>query len=282
MSIWIALIGLFALVAYASNRFSLQSVSLSLIAALAVLYAVAPSPGELSVSSAFSGFASEALITIVALMVLGKSLIVTGALQPVAGLLANALAKTPRLAFLAVLISGFSLSGFLNDTPVVVMLLPILLGAATSAGSSAGTMLMPMNYAVILGGMMTAIGTSTNLLVNGLSADNGGPAFKFFDFYLVALPAAALGLVYLMVVAPWLLRSSSGAGEAAPEEVFLSSVRLDQDNKFVGQTISALGTALGRQVRLKHFMRAGREMMRFPTARLVAGDMLIRREQQPI
>jgi len=275
VSIWIALISVLALVAYASNRFTLQSVSLTLIAALAVLYSLAPNPGELSVSSAFSGFASEALITIVALMVLGKSLIVTGALQPVANLLGNALAKTPTIAFLAVLVGGFSLSGFLNDTPVVVMLLPILLGAAASAGRSASSMLMPMNYAVILGGMMTAIGTSTNLLVNGLSADNGGPSFKFFDFYMVALPAAALGLVYLMFVAPLLLRSSGSADEAPAEEVFLSSVRLNQDNKFVGQTVSALSTTLGQQVRLKHLVRAGREVMRFPTARLAAGDMLI-------
>ncbi|MFK7963370.1 MAG: SLC13 family permease [Burkholderiaceae bacterium] len=275
MSIWIAFISVFALVAYASNRFSLQSVSLSLIAALAILYAVHPNPGTLSVSNAFSGFASEALITIVALMVLGKSLIVTGALQPVANLLGDALSRTPQLAFLAVLVGGFALSGFLNDTPVVVMLLPILLGAAASAGRSAGSMLMPMNYAVILGGMMTAIGTSTNLLVNGLSADNGGPSFKFFDFYLVALPAAALGLVYLMFIAPLLLRNSNQKEDGPAEEVFLSSVRLNQDNKFVGQTVSSLRTALGQQVQLKHLVRGGREVMRFPTARLDRGDMLV-------
>ncbi len=275
--IWVTLIGLCALAAYASNKFSLQSVSLALIAALGLLYALSSDGGATvpPVAAAFSGFASQALITIVALMVLGKALILTGALQPLANLLARALGRFPRLAFMAVLVGGFGLSGFLNDTPVVVMLLPIVVGAAANAGGSAGPMLMPMNYAVILGGMMTAIGTSTNLLVVGLSVDNGGPGFEFFDFYLVALPAAALGLVYLMVVAPWLLRHGTGSAEGQDEEIFLSSLRITADSKMIGKSVRQLQAMLGQQTRLRHLMRAGREVMRFPTVGLRDGDMLI-------
>ncbi len=275
--IWVSLIGLAALLAYASNRFSLQSISLALIAALGLLYALAgtQAQGVPPVTAAFSGFASEALITIVALMVLGRALILTGALQPLANLLAKALTRYPRLAFMAVLIGGFGLSGFLNDTPVVMMLLPIVVGAAASTGGSAGTMLMPMNYAVILGGMMTAIGTSTNLLVVGLSRDNGGPGFEFFDFYLIALPAAALGLAYLMLVAPWLLRHSAGPDGATDDEIFLSSLRIPSDSKLAGQSLRQLQAVLGKQVRVRHLVRAGREIMRFPTVTLRAGDMLI-------
>lgn len=276
MTTWVVIIGVCSLIAYASNRFSLQSVSLALIGALGVLYSLNADQADAPpLASAFSGFASEALITIVALMVLGKALIVTGALQPVATLLSRAMAQFPRFAFLGVLVGGFGLSGFLNDTPVVVMLLPIVVGAAASVGGSPRAMLMPMNYAVILGGMMTAIGTSTNLLVNALSADNGGPRFDFFDFYLIALPGAALGLVYLMTVAPWLLRKGAGAPGDNEDEIFLSSMRLGGNSKLAGSSLRELRAVLGQQVKLRHLVRAGRELVRFPTARLQAGDMLI-------
>ena len=87
MTVWITLILVLSLVAYASNRISLQSISLAVISALALVYALAPADAGNSypITAAFSGFASQALVAIVALMVLGKSLIVSGALQPVSG-----------------------------------------------------------------------------------------------------------------------------------------------------------------------------------------------------
>lgn len=273
--IWIVLILIGSLVAYASNRFTLQSISLGVICGLALVYALAPAGMSESVAPAFSGFASQALVAIVALMILGRALIVTGALQPVSTLLSAALARVPRLAFVAVIVGGFAISGFLNDTPVVVMLLPILLGAAEQAGRTPGGMLMPMNFAVIIGGMMTAIGTSTNLLVNGLSADNGGPRFSFFDFYLVALPAALLGLAYLVVVAPWLLRGRGDAPQAEATTRFLATFRLGDDSALVGKTLNHLRTQLGKKVSLRHLMRRGREVARFPSVGLRSGDMLI-------
>ncbi|MEZ5726656.1 MAG: SLC13 family permease [Burkholderiaceae bacterium] len=175
MATWLTLLLLASLVAYASNRFSLQSVSLALIGALAVLYAFLP--GTPAPTQAFTGFASEALVAIVGLMVLGRVLIMTGAMSPVSLLLSGALEHYPKAAFAAVLLGGFAMSGFLNDTPVVLLLIPLLVGAAERAGSNAARMLLPMNYAVILGGMMTAIGTSTNLLVSALSGSAGGPSW---------------------------------------------------------------------------------------------------------
>ncbi|MGB7298783.1 MAG: SLC13 family permease [Burkholderiaceae bacterium] len=280
MTVWVTLILLASLAAYASNRFSLQSISLAVITALALVYALVSGNGPDGttanpVAAAFSGFASEALVAIVALMVLGKSLIVSGALQPVSTLLSSALTSFPKLAFSAVLVGGFAISGFLNDTPVVVMLMPIILGAAAQTGASAGAMLMPMNYAVILGGMMTAIGTSTNLLVNALSADNGGPRFDFFDFYLIALPAAAVGLVYLLTVAPWLLRNADRAAPTEEEALFLTSLQVTADSAVVDAMLYEIKGKLGRNVTIRHLMRSDREVTRFPTARVRRGDMLI-------
>lgn len=275
MTTQITLILVLSLVAYASNRVSLQTVSLAVIGALALVYTFAPADGAIPITAAFSGFASEALIAIVALMVLGKSLIVSGSLQPVSVLLSGALTRFPKAAFAAVLVGGFSISGFLNDTPVVVMLLPIIIGAAAQTGTSAGSMLLPMNYAVILGGMMTAIGTSTNLLINALSADNGGPKFDFFDFYLVALPGAAIGLVYLLTVAPWLLRNTATDTQDDDDEQFLSSFRVTDESPVVNKMLFEARRRLGNQVTIRHLMRNNREMTRFPTVSLHDGDVLI-------
>ncbi|MEZ5660449.1 MAG: SLC13 family permease [Burkholderiaceae bacterium] len=268
---WVVLILAGSLFAYASNRFSLQSISLAVICALALVYGLAPGPMQGPVTPAFSGLASEALVAIVGLMVLGKALMMTGALRPLATALSALLARVPRAAFILVLVGGFAISGFLNDTPVVVMLLPVLLGAAAQASKPAGPMLMPMNYAVILGGMMTAIGTSTNLLVNGLSGANGGPTFDFFDFYLIALPAALLGLSYLVLVAPRLLRRSGEQPRPESATRFLATLRIDASSPLVDKPLYKLRKQLGGQVAFRHLMRRHREMARFPTLRAARG-----------
>ncbi|MEZ5653521.1 MAG: SLC13 family permease [Burkholderiaceae bacterium] len=264
-----------SLIAYASNRISLQSISLAVICSLAVIYGLDDKPDDGSLLPAFSGFASEALVAIVGLMVLGKTLMMSGALRPVAALLSGALTRVPRLAFIAVLAGGLAISGFLNDTPVVVMLLPILLGATAQIGRPAGGMLLPMNYAVILGGMMTAIGTSTNLLVNGLSADNGGPRFGFFDFYLITLPTVLLGLAYLVLVAPRLLRGAGNEPRQEAQTRFLVSLRIDAESPLIDKPIYALRKRLPASVTLRHLMRNEREIARFPTVALRADDRLV-------
>ena len=119
-------------------------------------------------------------------MVLGQGLVRTGALVPLGNLLGLVWKKNAALAFLMTLLVGAALSAFVNNTPVVVLLLPILIGVCIKNNSSPATVLMPMGFATLVGGMATSIGTSTNLLVVNLSAELGGPQFGMFDF---AFPA---------------------------------------------------------------------------------------------
>ena len=103
---------------------------------------------------------------------------------------------------LGVLVLCAAASGIVNDTPIVVLMMPVLVGAALRAKSSPARTLLPMNYAVLIGGMGTTIGTSTNLIVVAIAADLGVRRFEMFDFIHVTALAAIGGILYLWLVLP--------------------------------------------------------------------------------
>jgi Na+/H+ antiporter NhaD/arsenite permease-like protein len=109
----------------------------------------------------FAGFGNEALIAICALMMLGKALEKTGALQPLATVVGRAWSNRPVLALLVTLVAGAVLSAFMNNTPIVVLLMPILVGVTLRVKLPVSGIMLPMGLATIIGGMSTTIGTST-------------------------------------------------------------------------------------------------------------------------
>ena len=192
----------------ARGRLSVELASLVLLAALALLFQLFPySRGDrvLRATDMFFGFGHEALIAIACLMIHGHALVATGALEPLARLLGRLWAWSRHLALLAVLSVSMALSSVLNDTTVVVLMIPILVSVALRTGSAPSKTLMPMNFAVLVGGMTTTIGTSTNLLVVSIAADLGAADLHMFDFAHVAMTAAAPALLYLWLIAPRLL-----------------------------------------------------------------------------
>ena len=212
-----------ALVFYAMARelAPITVVSLCIIALLALGFQIFPYSGPrgtLEPTDFFDGFGHEALVAICSLMVLGRGLVMTGALEPLARALAAIWKLNPTLAIFAVLVTCLGLSGVLNDTPIVVLMTPVLLSLAARTQSSAGPLLMPMNFAVLIGGTATAIGTSTNLLVVSLAADLGAKRFGMFEFTPLVMIAAVPALLYLLIVAPRLLRGSGKSTDTAAKE----------------------------------------------------------------
>jgi Na+/H+ antiporter NhaD/arsenite permease-like protein len=137
-------------------RMRIEATSLILLATLTAGFSVFPfvgASGPLTPHKLFAGFGHEALIAICALMVLGRGLMLTAALEPVASRLATIWDRHPSLARGIVIVSCALASGFLNDTPIVVLMIPVLAGIALRTGQSASTLLMPMNFAVLIGGM---------------------------------------------------------------------------------------------------------------------------------
>ncbi len=153
----------------------------------------------------FAGFGHEALIAVCALMVLGQGLVRTGALEPIGRLLGRLWARAPFISLLATLTIGAILSAFVNNTPIVVLLLPILISVCLRTSSSAASVLMPMGFATLVGGMATTVGTSTHLLVVSVARGLGLDPIGMFDFVLPAAIAGGVAILYLWLIAPRLL-----------------------------------------------------------------------------
>lgn len=198
---------------FANSKVRVEIVSLLLIAVLALLFYLWPIEDEganAGIEIAFGGFAHEALIAICCLMILGRGLVVTGALEPAARLLTRLWTYNRLAGLLVTLVAAALMSMIVNDTPVLVLLLPLLLNLATRIGASASKTLMPVNCAILIGGMATTIGTSTNLLVVSIAADLGLPPMGVFDFTGIALLGGLVALPYLWLVMPRLLPANGG------------------------------------------------------------------------
>ena len=263
------------------NRWSISTISLGLLAAMPLGFTLFPlviDGQAINPSRFFAGFASPALVAICALMIVGHGLVVTGALEPVARRLANLVVRHPSTALLAVLVLAASVSGVVNDTPVVVLLIPLLLAASRQAKVPSAGLLLPMNYAVLIGGMATTIGTSTNLIIVAIAVSLGVRPFGLFDWFGLVAIAAVPALAYLWLVAPRLLRHVPALVEDLSDDVFDAELHIDEDSPLAGKPLSAaLGSAENR-VQLVGLRRGQRTLPPLPSRLLHVGDRLVIRE----
>jgi di/tricarboxylate transporter len=224
-------------IAYARGRLGTEIVSLLTIAVIAVGLYFFPLPHTEptdGLALAFSGFGHYALITICALMVMGRALVVTGALDPAARLLERVFKYNQQLGLLLSLAAAICLSMGINDTTVVVLLMPIFVSLAARGGLPASKTLIPLNAAVMIGGMATTIGTSTNILVVSIARDLGMRPMSVFHFTPVVLAAALVAFPYLWLVMPRLLHDNSPEGLQAPRR-FHARLRVPAGSDLVGK-----------------------------------------------
>lgn len=208
------LLALLVFYAFATERARTEIISLSTIAAIALGLYLFPLPDAApneGLALAFQGFGHPALITICALMVMGRGLVVSGALEPATRLLRRVWQFNHQIGLLVTILLAFGMSMTVNDTPVLVLLLPILLQLGSQGGMPPSKTLIPVNAAVLIGGMATTIGTSTNLLVVSIAQDLGMKPFSIFEFAPLVAIAALVALPYVWLVMPRLL------GNNAPE-----------------------------------------------------------------
>lgn len=256
----------------------LETTSLFVLVTLTVGFHVFPyeRDGEVvAPTSFFLGFGHEALVTISALMILGRGLVTTGALEPVARGLSRVWNVRPGAAMLAMLIFCATMSGVMNDTPIVVLMMPILVSVALRTGSSPAKSLLPMNYAVLIGGMCTTIGTSTNLLVVAIAADLGLRRFGIFDFTPMAAIAAVGGLLYLWLILPRLIPArESPISDAAPR-LFRAVLHLKEQGFADGKTVMEVRKRTDDRMLIERIEREENlSLAKLPTATLHAGDRL--------
>ncbi len=197
---------------FVRGRMSIEIVSLLAIAIIAVGLYFYPMPHTQPTDGlqlAFAGFGHYALITICALMVMGRGLVVTGALEPVARILERVFKFNLQTGLLLSLVLAFFLSMGVNNTPVLVLLIPIFVTLAARGAMPASKTLMPLNASSLLGGLATTIGTSTNILVVAIAVDLGMPRMGVFHFTPIVLMASLVALPYIWLVMPRMLRDNS-------------------------------------------------------------------------
>ena len=238
----VLLLVVFALFLFSRDRIPLETSSLVVLAALAVGFQLFPYTGPdgrtLSPTDFYLGFGHQALVAVCALMILGQGLIRSGALEPIGRMLAIAWKNSPALSMLATLLVCAILSAFINNTPIVVMLLPILIGVAIRTGQSPSGILLPVGLISIVGGMSTTIGTSTNLLVVSVAADMGVASFQMFDFILPAAIAGAVAVLYLWLIAPRLLPERQVPMQSSAKRLYTAQIRLSKTSEATGMNLA--------------------------------------------
>ncbi|MCG2635240.1 MAG: SLC13 family permease [Gammaproteobacteria bacterium] len=262
-----------ALYLFSREGLPLELSALGLLAVMTTGFALFPYH-EFEPTLLFYGFANEALIAVCALMVLGQGLVRTGGLEPVGRLLGKLWGRAPRLSFLAVLVVAATLSAFVNNTPVVVLLLPILISVCIRSGSSPAAVLMPMGFATLVGGMATTIGTSTNLLVVSVAADLGLEPFGMFDFVAPAAIAASVGTVYLWLIAPRLLPDRKMELVDGSPRLFEARLLLPDESLACGKSLADVVALTGGEMRVMRIRRGETFITPLPDVVLRPGDRL--------
>jgi di/tricarboxylate transporter len=267
-----------ALFLFTRERIPLETSSLAVLVLLAVGFQLFPYQHDgvpVQAVDFFHGFGHEALIAVSALMIAGQGLVRTGSLEPVGRTLARFWAVSPMFSLLLTLLAGAVLSAFVNNVPIVVLLLPILVSVSLRTRRPASDILMPMGFATLVGGMSTSIGTSTNLLVVSVAADMGLRRLQMFDFVLPAVLAGGLAIMFLWLVAPRLLPRREAHMEDTSPRIFTATLHVDEDSFADGKTLAEVMEKTGNKLRIEQIQRdTGTGITPLPDALLKAGDRL--------
>ncbi len=277
-----------ALGAYVWEKWSMELTSLGTICVILIffqLFPVPPGPDQtsgLDAARILQGFANPALIAVLALLIMGQGLIRTGILDRGAEwFLDHVRKKIPFfLAVLAALIVVGAISGFLNNTPVVVIFIPIMQAMAQRYGISPSQVMMPLSFAAIVGGMTTLIGSSTNLLVNTALVGIGEAPLTFFEFTIPGLMLAAAGITYAVVVVPRLLPDRAGmSASVMPEgagKQFILQLEVRPDSELIGEGAPGGHFKALPDMTVRMIQRGERAILPpFEDLTVVAGDIIV-------
>ncbi len=231
----VTVILLAALVLLISERVSLDLTALGIMVALMVT-------GLLSPREAVAGFANPAPLTVGALFIVTRGLVRTGGLSFLTRMLSSVTGGRHRLILLFSLVLVAVLSAFINNTPVVVMMLTVILAVAGRYSLAPGSYLMPLSFASILAGTTTLIGTSTNIIVSDLAVAGGLPALGMFELARVGVPLALAGGVLLFFLADRLLPRTHIPilhNDTGSRHKYIAELTIPADSSLVGQDATA-------------------------------------------
>ncbi|NNU17185.1 SLC13 family permease [Parvularcula sp. ZS-1/3] len=229
-------------VLYALDRFSIETVSGAVLVALIVPFALFPLTDDLTgavvldATVLLTGFASPALFAILGLLIVGQGMYQSGALEWPTQILVAAYEKFRFAAVIVIFAFIMVVSAFLNNTPVVVMFVPIIAAIAAQGGITSSRLMMPLSFLSILGGMCTTIGSSTNLLAVEAFELAGGERIDFFALMPLGLVMVATGALYLVIGGRFLLPSRQGPNDLVEKDgrQFVAQIEIGRGNPLIG------------------------------------------------
>jgi len=253
-----------------------EKLSLDIVALLAFSALIVT--GILTPAEAFKVFSNEAAITVACMFVLSEALERTGVIETIAHRLNRAVGKSDWTVLLVMLPIVAVLSAFINNTPVVVVFMPIMISLAAARGLKPSKLLIPLSFASIFGGMCTLIGTSTNILVSSTAQQLGQPPLGMFELGRAGWLLAAAGLVYLLTLGRKLLPDRDTLAsllQTIASKQYLTEVLVAAASPLVGKTLAKTPLANQPQARVLEIIRAG-ELVYTPLNEIVleAGDRL--------
>ncbi|MDH3241958.1 MAG: SLC13 family permease [Alphaproteobacteria bacterium] len=250
-----------AVILYATERLSIERTSIIILAALMLIFELAPlapQPGQQKIDAALllRGFANPALIAVICLLIVGEGLARTGALDWLVRFILRVTGDNGHAAILLTFATVLVAGAFLNNTPVVIMFIPILESVVRQHQIAPSRLMMPLSFIAIMAGMTTLIGSSTNLLISGSMEQLSGRPLGFFEFTIPGLGLAAVGIAYLVLAGPRLLKHrSSPMGEIteSPNRRYIAQLTVGESSKLVGQEVSSdlLGISGSRTILLQ-------------------------------
>lgn len=238
-----AVIGLFVLAgmfaAFVWERFSPSVVA---VAGAGTMLAL----GLLDEKGAYGVFSNSAPLTVGAMFILSGALIRTGVIDKVGNYVVDRAKRHPRLAVLEVFGGGLLVSGFINSTPFVVVMMPVCFRLAEALGISPKKLLMPLSVIAVLGGCLTLIGTSTNLVVAGIAEQAGIERFGLFDITPYGLAVAAAGVVGLLIMSRFLPSDYPRIAEKADgaEQLYLTELGLREGDAAIDMALDAANVGI--------------------------------------